>query len=85
MLKQILLEIKSAKEPVSLPALSRKLGIDRSALEGMLMYWVQKGRLSEDTTQGLEPCHTGVCGSSCTGPESCPFIAQMPKTYSIKK
>jgi hypothetical protein len=84
MLNQILQEIKTSKGPMSLPALSHKLGIERGALEGMLMYWVRKGRLKEDNTQASVVCKSGSCGSSCTGIENCPFIAQMPKSYSLR-
>jgi len=83
MLNQILQEIKTSKGPMSLPALSHKLGIERGALEGMLMYWVRKGRLKEDNSQASDVCKSGYCGSSCTRTENCPFITQMPKSYSL--
>jgi hypothetical protein len=88
MLNQVLQEISNTREPVSLPVLSHKLGIERSALEGMLTYWVRKGRLQvgdgdSDTGSSEAVCASGSCGSSCPGVSGCPFIAKMPKTYAI--
>ena len=48
MLSQVLYEISNSKEPLSLAVLSRKLGIESGALEGMLAYWVSRGRLLSD-------------------------------------
>jgi len=83
MLIKILHEIKSSKEPISLPALSNRLGIERGALEGMLMYWENRGHLYEGATQSNAAKKSKSCGCSCTGAESCPYMAKMPKTYSL--
>ncbi len=86
MLSQILHEITSAREPVSLSVLSHKLGIERSALEGMLAYWVRKGRLRNDdkpVEAADAACTSGSCGSFCPSVSGCPFIAKMPRTYSV--
>lgn len=47
MLSQILHELKNAKGPVDLNELSRRLGVQRSALDGMIQFLVRKGRLRE--------------------------------------
>jgi hypothetical protein len=86
MLNQVLQEISKTDGPISLSVLSHKLGIERSALEGMMGYWVRKGRL-KSADQSAEvaggTCVSGSCGSSCPGASSCPFIAKMPRTYSV--
>lgn len=86
MLNQVLQEIANAKEPLSLTALSNKLAIEPSALDGMLAHWVRKGKLRDDDAEETSACHTdgaGSCGSTCTSPAHCPFVAKIPKTYSI--
>ena len=86
MLRQVLREIESAGRPVSLNDLGLKLGIEQSALEGMIAYWVHKGKL-QDYEEALEAvmgaCKGGSCGGSCPGPGSCPFVMKMPRTFSL--
>jgi len=61
--------------------LSRKLDVEPSALEGMLGFWVRKGRLQSSSHGG---CSTSaVCGGSCGGAQVCPFVIQMPHTFSL--
>ena len=70
MLSQILEEFEKAKGPLDLNELSQRLGVERSALEGMLQLLVRKGRLHETGT-GTETCahcagHLG-CAQAHTG------------------
>jgi len=86
MLKQVLHEIETANGPVRLAELSRKLGVERSALDGMIQFWVQKGRLVADAPTGhadLAICG-GSCRGSCPGPDSCPFVLKTPHTFSVR-
>ena len=86
MLSQVLQELESAKSAVNLNELSRKLDIERSALEGMIAYLVQKGKLQDDEkAQGIAMgmCDAGSCGGSCPGPQGCPFVMKMPRTFSL--
>ena len=85
MLQRVLREIESAGETLSLDELSRRLDIEPGALEGMIQFWVRKGRIREDTGTDcdLGACETGGCGCSCPGPNDCPFIAKMPRTYTF--
>ncbi len=86
MLNQVLNEIKLAKNGLNLNDLSRKLNIERSALKGMIQFWVQKGRLIDDDAAESETCATAdICGKSCSGESTCAFVIEMPKTYSIRK
>ncbi|MCP4428693.1 MAG: hypothetical protein GY803_29760 [Chloroflexi bacterium] len=84
MLHQVLHEISQVNGPVMLTDLSRKLDIAPSALQGMIDFWVRKGRLKDDDaeTKAAMTCGSG-CGSACMGMSSCSFIAKMPKTYSV--
>jgi len=86
MLKQVLSEIENSTEPISLTRLSRKLNIEPGALEGMLAHWVRKGKLRDDDAEEASTCQpggVGSCGSTCTGTETCSFVARMPKSYSL--
>ena len=84
MLKLVLQSIESSKGPVHVAELSQRLGIERSALVGMIDYWVRKGRLYDSDGAACAPS-TGHCSTSCTGAANCPFVAKMPKMYEIKK
>ena len=64
LLRQVLQEIESAQGPISLNDLSRKLGVEPSALEGMISFLVRKGRLQQDAAS-LHP-DTGAIHASCT-------------------
>jgi hypothetical protein len=64
MLSRILKEFEGAKGPLDLNELSRRLGVERSALDGMLEYLVRKGKLRE---VGLD---TETC-AHCAGHLSC--------------
>lgn len=86
MLNEILYEIENSKGAFNLNDLSRKLEIDRSALDGMIQMLVHKGRLVDADAVEMGAggsCSTGSCGTSCSGPDECSFIAKMPKSYTV--
>jgi hypothetical protein len=86
MLGKVLQTIKMSQKPISLAALSQDLKIERSALEGMLAYWVQKGRIKVEDQNNETPgytCASGSCGPTCSGADNCVFMAKMPKVYKI--
>ncbi len=65
MLKQVLAELESAGSALNLNDLSRRLGIERSALEGMVAYLVQKGKLQDDEKGAVAPIsHTSKTGET---------------------
>lgn len=45
MLRELLRLVETAEGPISLADLGRQLGVDVTVLDGMLQYWVRKGRL----------------------------------------
>jgi len=88
MLRELLRLVETAEGPISLADLGRQLGVDVAVLDGMLQYWVRKGRLIMDGQSGEVAC-AGGCGSmgggcgSCSGMTSCPFVARLPVTYRV--
>ena len=85
MLHQVLHEIQMASGPITINELSRKIGIEVGALQGMIDFWVRKGRLRDDDAPFEEDasCDAVGCGDNCYGLTACPFTAKMPKSYSI--
>ena len=80
MLQRILQALEDARGPVSLDALSRELGVERSALEGMIALGVRKGRLRDSA---LAPGCAGGCGSHCGSAAGCPFLSHVPRTIEL--
>jgi hypothetical protein len=87
MLFELLRLIETAGGPVTMADLQRQLGVDRATVEGMIQFWVRKGRL-HITERSEAVCATGcadascACGS-CSGASGCPFIARLPKTIEL--
>lgn len=80
MLQQVLQAFETATGPVSLDELSRQLGIERGALEGMIAFWVRKGRLKE----GGGACGSAGPGCSCSShPGGCSFDRAGPRTITL--
>jgi len=67
MLSEVLKTFRQTGEPLDLNELSRHLGIERSALEGMLDLLVRQGKLKE-VTPGSEDC------TRCSGRLSCAHL-----------
>lgn len=79
MLSQILKAFRQTGGPLDLNELSRQLGAERSALEGMLELLVRQGRLKE-VTIGSEDC------AHCSGRSSCAYLQSdqiMGKVYEL--
>ena len=83
MLKQVLREIEEVNAPITLQALSYRLAIEPSALQGMIDFWVRKGRLRDE--DAVDACAVdGGCGSSCSGATNCAFVVDTPRSYSLR-
>jgi hypothetical protein len=81
-LRQVLEALESVQGPVNLDDLSRRLGVERSALEGMINFWLRKGRLREDYLAARPSvCASGTCGGSCPGASSCSPLNEMPRFF----
>jgi hypothetical protein len=77
MLSQILQELENAKGPVDLSDLSRRLGVQRSALDGMIQFLVRKGRLRE-----LDMGETPPACTSCGHRNACTLVG-IGKAYEL--
>lgn len=79
MLSEVLKAFRQTGEPLDLNELSRNLGIERSALEGMLELLVRQGKLKE-VIPGSEDC------TRCSGRLSCAYLQAgniMGKVYEL--
>ncbi len=80
MLWKVLQEVEAAQGPVTLDELSRRLDVDRSALEGMIRFWVRKGRLIDDKAASDATkfvCTTHYCSGLCSMAHACPCTVQV--------
>jgi hypothetical protein len=84
MLRQVLQELESATGPVELNALSRKLGVERGALEGMIEFWMRKGRLKDAYALATEgTCVSDDCAVTCSDAHHCPLVTKLPRSLSL--
>ncbi len=74
-LRQVLQAFENADRPRTLTQLARELDIAPGMLDGMLAYWVRKGRLRES---GSAPACT-----TCGGAAGCPFVPHLPRSYEL--
>ncbi|MFN2134547.1 MAG: FeoC-like transcriptional regulator [Candidatus Promineifilaceae bacterium] len=75
-LSQVLAAFEENRGPVTLAQIARKLDLSQVRLEGMIQYWVRKGKLREIAS-------FKECGSCGNGPESCPFVVELPRSYEL--
>lgn len=76
-LYSVLQAIQQTSEPISVNDLARTLEIEPAALEGMIDFWVRKGRIK---------VHDGLaCASSCDscGVDGCPLILHLPRRFEV--
>ena len=62
MLSRVLNELRRSTEPIGSGDLARRLGIERSALEGMLEQLVNQGKLRKVRQMTLQECHKEIEG-----------------------
>ena len=74
-LGKILTIFEEARNPLSIRAVARELEISPAHLEGMIQYWVGKGRIRE----AVLPYDCGTCGRN----EHCPFVIELPRSYEL--
>ena len=80
MLKDIIHLFERTERPTSLSEMARTLGVQESALEGMLDTLVRQGKLVE--VGAGSDCTTGSCGSHCSACHCGPAPSQ-PKSYRL--
>ena len=74
-LRQVLTVFENADGPLSLTRIAHELEVSVPRLEGMIRYWVRKGKLRESAS----PTNCGTCGSQ----EGCPFVYDLPRSYEL--
>jgi hypothetical protein len=74
-LSQVLAAFEENVGPVTLSQIARDLDVSQGRLEGMIQYWVRKGKLRE--TRPFTDC--GTCGRG----EGCPFVVELPRSYEL--
>jgi hypothetical protein len=85
-LKRVLDEIQSARGPISVAELSRRLDVEQSALEGMIDFWIQKGRLRADLFLSTPAsCASDECDTSCPQATNCNLMTNPPRTFSLAR
>lgn len=75
LLRQVLHAFEDARETRTLAQLARELDIAPGMLEGLIAYWVRKGRLRESGS--------GPACNTCGRAEGCPFVLKLPRSYEL--
>jgi hypothetical protein len=75
-LREVLRAFETARGPLSLNDIARDLGITPGMLDGMIEYWVRKGK--------IRPAASGPACSSCASAKSCcTFSPHAPRSYVL--
>jgi hypothetical protein len=83
MLRELLRLIEAADGPMTVSELSRRLNVAPGVIEGMLEHWVRKGRLAVSGGAATACCATGDGCGSCAGVGDCPFVARLPRSFTV--
>ena len=84
MLSQVLRQMQAAQGTLRLNELAARLNVEPSALEGMIAFWVGKGRLNPVSIEGDTANCAAPCVGNCPGATQCPFVAKMPRMWERK-
>jgi len=85
-LDQLVGELRSECGPIRSSDLARRIGVSEPALDGMIGVLTAKGVLRgpSDSMDGEAIACSGVaCAATCVGLDACPFIANVPDTYTL--
>lgn len=88
MLARLLDELEASTEPLSVDALSRRLDLQPSAVEGMLDELVRMGRLRRDDpgvacTLSRTDQEGTPCGNTCGPVSGCPLVVRLPRSFEV--
>ncbi|MBZ0316473.1 MAG: FeoC-like transcriptional regulator [Anaerolineae bacterium] len=72
-LREVLTAFENTTMPLSVKALARQLRVEPGLLDGMIQFWVQKGRLR------VVESHCGSCGMK----HGCNMVGTPPKLYEL--
>ncbi|GAB4574402.1 MAG: hypothetical protein Kow0077_20760 [Anaerolineae bacterium] len=76
-LRQVLQLFEESPRPLSLAEMAHTLDIEQNMLEGMIEYWVRKGKIR--ASDGDAPQCT-TCGKGST----CPYVSSFPRRYELR-
>ncbi len=74
-LRAVLNAFEQTERPISVKQLAADLDVPPAMLEGMIDFWVRKGRLRE--SGGTAEC--GTCGQG----DHCPLVIRMPRRFEL--
>jgi hypothetical protein len=74
-LREVLHAFEKTRGPLSMNDMARDLDITPGMLEGMIDYWVRKGKIRE--------CSGGSACASCGCAKSCAYSPNMPRRYEL--
>ena len=75
-LTQVLQVFVECSQPLSMPEIARQLDVPQGMLEGMLQYWVHRGKLREVAND------TAQC-PKCPKSDTCGIMPEMPRRYEL--
>jgi hypothetical protein len=88
-LQRVLDEVERCGGAISVGQISERLGMDRSATEGILDELVRMGRLEREDEAAscprVEPSGGSACGQGCARADGCPLIVRLPPTLSVHR
>lgn len=79
-------ELRAAKGPIRSGDLATRIGVSEDSLDMMIDVLVSKGVLSGSATLSPDEtiaCSGVACGTTCVGLDECPFIVNLPETYTL--
>ena len=76
-LSRFLTVFEEAQGALSIQALAASLDVSQARVEGMVEYWVRKGRIRKSNS--LTDC------GSCSDSGDCVFVIDLPTTYELVK
>lgn len=79
----VLAEARRADGPLLMRDLAARMGIQESALRGIVEVLVRKGVMSPEAGEASAVCLETACRRRCTGLADCPFVAEVPASYTI--
>jgi hypothetical protein len=86
LLDRVVAEAKCADGPLLMRDLAARLGVEESALRGMVQVLVRKGRISASEIEfprETSSCPDAACWRKCTGLANCPLVAEVPTSYAL--
>ena len=84
LLTRLVAEVQEATGPVRRAKLAERLGVEPSALDGMLETLERKRLVVTPAASTGNVICSSCCGATCTGLASCPFVASLPEPIVLR-